>query len=219
MPCLPCSSFPGLNRCHLGNLVSTALDVKLRNNHAGVLVWPRSVGYANTATMTEVRAAVPEDSYDVARVQVRSWQWAYRGLLAQEYLDNLTPEVWASRYTFGRIGLKLPSTQVAVDGSTICGLVTTGLCRDVDLSNFGELMAIYVDPAHMSIGVGRLLTSAARERLRRVGLMQASLWVLDGNVRARRFYELDGWRCDGTHRTSRYGDVPVQEVRYRRTPV
>jgi GNAT superfamily N-acetyltransferase len=169
--------------------------------------------------MTEVRPAVPEDAYDVARVHVRSWQSAYRGLIAQEYLDSLEPEAWASRYTFGRMGIRLPSTLVAVDGSTICGLATTGLCRDIDLSNFGELMAIYVDPAYMRTGVGRLLITAARERLRAVGVMEALLWVLDGNVRARRFYERDGWRFDGTRRTRTYGNVPVEEVRYRRTPL
>jgi GNAT superfamily N-acetyltransferase len=170
---------------------------------------------ADTATMTEVRAAVPEDADGVARVQVRSWQWAYRGLIAQTYLDSLEPETWAGRYTFGRVGIGLPFTQVAVDGSTICGLATTGLCRDEDLSNFGELMAIYVDPAHAGTGVGRVLIAAARERLRAAST-QAALWVLDGNVRARCFYERDGWSFDGTHRTRTYGNVPVQEVRYRR---
>jgi GNAT superfamily N-acetyltransferase len=169
--------------------------------------------------MTEMRPAVPADAYDVARVHVRSWQSAYRGLIAQEYLDGLTPEVWASRYTFGRMGILLPSTLVAVDGSTICGLATTGLCRDEDLSNFGELMAIYVDPAYVRTGVGRLLITAARERLRGVGVVAVSLWVLDGNARARRFYERDGWRFDGTRRTRTYGNAPVEEVRYRRTPV
>ncbi|MGO8939334.1 MAG: GNAT family N-acetyltransferase [Mycobacterium sp.] len=170
---------------------------------------------ADTATMAEVRAAVPEDAYDVARVQVRSWQWAYRGLIVQPYLDSLEPQTWAGRYTFGRMGIGLPFTQVAVDGSTICGLATTGLSRDEDLSNFGELMAIYVDPAHVGTGVGRLLIAAARERLRAVST-QAALWVLDGNVRARRFYERDGWSFDGTRRTRTYGNAPVQEVRYGR---
>jgi GNAT superfamily N-acetyltransferase len=167
--------------------------------------------------MTKVRAAVSADADRVARVHVRSWQSAYRGLIAQEYLDGLEPEAWASRYTFGRMGIRLPSTQVAVEGPTIRGFVTTGLGRDIDLTNFGELMAIYVDPAYVRTGVGRLLMAAARERLRRVGVMAASLWVLDGNVRARRFYERDGWRSDGTHRTRAYGDVPVDEVRYRCT--
>jgi GNAT superfamily N-acetyltransferase len=165
--------------------------------------------------VTSVRRAVPSDAHDVARVHVRSWQSAYRGLIAQEYLDSLEPEAWAARYTFGRMGFQLPSTQVAVDGSTVCGLVTTGLCRDEDLSNFGEVMAIYVDPSYLRTGVGRLLMTAARNRLRRVGVTVAALWVLDGNVGARRFYERDGWTFDGMRRTSTYGHLPVDEVRYR----
>jgi hypothetical protein len=95
--------------------------------------------------MTEVRAAVPADSDAVARVQFRSCQSAYQGLIAQQYLDSLDPEVWARRYSFGRMGFRQPSTLFAVDGSVICGLATTGLCRDDDMTNFGELLAIYVD--------------------------------------------------------------------------
>jgi GNAT superfamily N-acetyltransferase len=169
--------------------------------------------------MTEVRAAVPADAPDVARVHVRSWQSAYRGLIAQEYLDGLEPEVIANRYTFGRAGLRMPSTLVAVDGCTIRGLATTGLCRDNDLPNFGELMAIYVDPAYVRTGVGRLLVTAARERLRLVGVAGALLWVLDTNVGARRFYERDGWRFDGTCRTVTFGSLQVRQVRYRCAPV
>lgn len=176
-------------------------------------------GCADTATMTELRAAVPEDVYAVARVQVRSWQWAYSGLIDQDYLDSLTPEVWASRYTFGRMGLHMPSTVVAVDGAAICGLATTSLCRDKDLSNCGELVAIYVDPAYVSTGVGRSLMTAARQRLRQVGVRSAALWVLDGNVRARRFYEADGWKFDGARRTAVFGTTTVEQLRYQCTPV
>jgi GNAT superfamily N-acetyltransferase len=169
--------------------------------------------------MIEVRAAVPADADEVARVHVRSWQSAYRGLIAQDYLDGLRPEVWASRYTFGRVGLRMPSTLVAVDDSAIRGLVTTGLGRDIDLPNFGELTAIYVDPTYMRTGVGRLLMVAARERLRLVGVTGAALWVLDGNVRARRFYERGGWGFDGACRTVTFGGLPVEQVRYRCVPV
>jgi len=169
--------------------------------------------------MIEVRAAVPADAPDVARVQVRSWQSAYRGLIDQGYLDGLTPAFFAHRYTFGRVGLRLPSTLVAADGSAIRGLATTGLCRDMNFPNVGELMAIYVDPAHVRTGVGRLLMAAARARLRLVGVTGAQLWVLDGNAGARRFYERDGWRVDGACRTVTFGDSAVRQVRYRCAPV
>lgn len=142
--------------------------------------------------MTEVRAAVPADAYEVARVQVRSWRSAYRRLIAQDFLDGLEPKFFADR---------------------------SGLCRDGDFPNFGELMAIYVDPAHMRRGVGRSLLAAARERLRLVGVAGALLWVLDGNVPARWFYERDRWGFDGACRTTTFGDSPVRQVRYRCAPV
>jgi GNAT superfamily N-acetyltransferase len=169
--------------------------------------------------VTVVRAAVPADADEAARVQARSWRSAYRGLIAQEFLDGLEPGFFADRYTFGRVGLLMPSTLVAVDGAAILGLATTGLCRDGDFPNFGELMAIYVDPAHMRRGVGRSLLAAARERLRMVGVAGALLWVLDGNTPARRFYERDGWGFDGACRTTTFGDSSVRQVRYRCAPV
>lgn len=169
--------------------------------------------------MTRVRAAVPGDAGEVARLHVRSWQHAYRGLVAQEYLDRLTPDQVAGRYAFGRVGLRTPSTFVAIDGSAICGFATIGLCRDEALPNCGELMAIYVDPARLRTGVGQLLMAAARARLRLVGVPSAVLWVLGGNAPARRFYEHDGWLCDGAWRIEHFGDVEVSQLRYRRAPV
>jgi GNAT superfamily N-acetyltransferase len=165
----------------------------------------------------EVRPAVAGDAQAAARLHVRSWQSAYRGLIAQQYLDSLDPNAWASRYNFGQeAGGVVPATVVAVDGSTIRGLAITRLCRDADLSDFGELSAIYVDPEYARTGIGRLLITAARARLRAVGATAAALWVLDGNVGARRFYERDGWAFDGTRRTHTWGGAPADEVRYRR---
>lgn len=169
--------------------------------------------------MTEVRTAVAADAEAVARVHVRAWQSAYRGLIAQDYLDSLTPEARARRYDFGRPGIGVPVTLVAVQHDAICGLVTIGLCREEDLPNFGELMAIYVDPDCLGTGIGRLLIGAGRDRLRGLGVEGAALWVLRDNVRARRFYARDGWQPDGASRTESYGDRPVAEVRYRRVPV
>ncbi|OBH32734.1 acetyltransferase [Mycobacterium sp. E342] len=169
--------------------------------------------------MTEVRAAVPADAHMVAGLHARSWRVAYRGLIAQDYLDSLTPEALVNRYTFGRVGLRMPFTLVAVDGPAIRGFATTGLCRDNDLPDFGELMALYVDPAHVATGVGRLLMTAARARLRSVGVRGAVLWVLDANTRARRFYERDGWEADGACRPTPFGGETLRLVRYRLRPV
>ena len=96
--------------------------------------------------LIRVREAVAEDAIAVAQVHVRSWQVGYRGLLPAEFLDALRPEDRASRYGFDQMNPDGPFTQVAVDGDLICGLVTTGRCRDDELQGNGEVWAIYVDP-------------------------------------------------------------------------
>lgn len=153
----------------------------------------------------------------VAQAHVRSWQVGYEGLVAQSYLDALRPQDRARRYGFDQMNPAGPFTQVAVDGDTICGHVTTGASRDADCQGAGEIWAIYVDPSKWRNGIGRLLIQAGCEQLRSQGHDMACLWVLSGNDRARRFYEASGWQCDGAERTDTIGDGVVHEVRYERT--
>ena len=152
----------------------------------------------------------------VARVHVRSWQAAYRGLLPDDYLDQLRPEDRAPKYTFGNPDPLTPWTVVAGEKGSIYGFATTGPARDRDLTECGELMALYVDPERWGRGIGNALMSAARARLDELGFRNAILWVLEGNVRAERFYRIDGWTPDGLRRTKPAWGVTVDEVRYQR---
>jgi GNAT superfamily N-acetyltransferase len=166
--------------------------------------------------VTQIRPALPDEALAVARVHVRAWQVAYRGLIAQSYLDSLKPEVWAAKYAFHRSGPELPTTLVALVGESVCGLAMFGPYRGEEPAGSGEVLAIYVDPDHWHTGVGRRLIIAAREQLRRAGFREAALWVLDGNARARRFYERDGWTLDGGRQTKTIAGAQLDEVRYRR---
>jgi len=62
-----------------------------------------------------LRPAEPEDAMAVARVHVRSWQAAYRTLLADDYLDQLRPEDRAQSYDFSSLDPLKPRTIVAVE--------------------------------------------------------------------------------------------------------
>lgn len=152
----------------------------------------------------------------MARVHVRSWQVAYRGLLSGRYLDELRPEDRAKRYTFGSKDPRAPYTLVALVEGVICGFATTLPARDADGAGRGELAGLYVDPDRWDSGVGRVLIAAARERLTQQGFSAAMLWVLDSNARAQRFYAKDGWTPDGLRRVEQVWDVKVQELRYSR---
>ncbi len=169
-----------------------------------------------------LRAAKPGDEMDVAQVHVRSWQAGYRGLLPDAYLDGLRAEERAARYNFASENVRDPVTIVAVrdDGicadGVICGFATTSPARDSDVPEDGELCALYVDPEWWGRGVGRTLIEAARLRFIQMGFGSAVLWLLAGNVRADRFYRMDGWVPDGLRRSETMWGVAVNEVRYRR---
>ncbi len=152
----------------------------------------------------------------VARVHVRSWQVAYRSLLPDDYLDQLRPEDRAEKYDFVSLVPRRPGTIVAVEDGAIVGFATTMPSREPDLPRHGEVCALYVDPGLWGGGIGVALISAARAQLFELGFRSAVLWVLAGNVRAERFYQIDGWAPDGLHRIDSVWGVTVDEVRYQR---
>jgi ribosomal protein S18 acetylase RimI-like enzyme len=57
---------------------------------------------------------------------------------------------------------------------------------------------------------------AALDRLVSAGFSEATLWVLDSNARARRFYEAGGWSADGAQKRDEDRGFPVTQVRYRK---
>lgn len=171
-----------------------------------------------------LRPAEPEDALAVARVHVRSWQAAYKGLLPDDYLDQLRPEDRASKYDFASLDPLKPRTLVAVEEGLIQGFATTRLVPaaivtpspELDPKHWGELCALYVDPEHWGCGMGVALAEAARAHLFSLGMQNAYLWVLAGNLRAERFYQRDGWVPDDARRTDTLWGITVEELRYQR---
>jgi GNAT superfamily N-acetyltransferase len=151
-----------------------------------------------------LRRARVGDELAVAELHVRSWQVGYRGLLADDYLDGLRPADRADAYTFD---VDDPLTIVAVT-DRIRGFATIS-------PGVGELRALYVDPARWRQGLGRALVVEAERRLGERNAV-ATLWILSGNVRARRFYEAGGWRPDGGERREPVWGATVDVVRYRK---
>ena len=154
-----------------------------------------------------VRPARATDADQVAAVHVASWRWAYAGLLPAEELAGLSV---ADGPTGGGPGWRARGTGRTDRGATfvadldgrVVGFVAVGPGRDdVGGPSVGELYAIYLEREVAGTGTGRRLHDAGVELARREGLDPGLLWVLRDNVRARRFYELCGWRADGATKT------------------
>ena len=163
-----------------------------------------------------IRRATAADAAAIAGVHVRSWQWAYRGIVPDEVLDGMSlaerEERWREWFTHDDGS----EAFVADEGGRVVGFCTLGGARDTDVDGaaVGELQAIYLEADAAGRGVGRALHDAAIARLRERGYGRALLWVLERNPRARRFYEAAGWRADGTARVTRRPTYDRRELRY-----
>jgi ribosomal protein S18 acetylase RimI-like enzyme len=167
--------------------------------------------------IAHIRRGTVEDAYGIALVHVRSWQVAYRGHMPDEFLDGLDVE---NRVNMWRELTQDPDKIVFVAENTqgeIVGFSALGASRDADANpKTAELVAIYVHPEKWREGIGRALLSASLDQLRKLQIDQVTLWVLEGNQRARSFYESFGFIQDGGMKDDdHWKSFAVREIRYR----
>lgn len=138
-----------------------------------------------------------------AYVHWKSWQEAYPGLVDQAYLNGLTLSKCEE------IAYKWPDNiLVAKDGERVVGLIGYGKCRNEDPADTGEIFAIYILKEYYGKGVGKALMDAALSLLD--GYSRIAVWVLEGNVRAIRFYEKCGFKADGRKETIKLGTYATE---------
>ena len=159
-----------------------------------------------------VRLGIADDADAIETIRVRGWQVAYRHVLPANELDAMPVDAtrWRNRLDRPPAGW---STFVVEDGGVVVGFAAVGPSRDEP--GIGELYAIYVDPNAWSTGAGRALIERSEEQLAR-HYREATLWVLEDNPRARRFYEAGGWAADGARKAEARWGVHAPEVRYRK---
>jgi ribosomal protein S18 acetylase RimI-like enzyme len=161
-----------------------------------------------------IRRATPADAAAVATIQVHGHRYAYRGLLPQPESD----EEWIAQRTQAWLPQLAPEherrTFVAERDGAVIGFVTVGPAEHAP--DIGHLFALYLEPEVIGSGVGAALCEAGVAELRARGCAHATLWVLEENAGARRFYERAGWSFDGTRNDSVRDGRPRHEIRYAR---
>lgn len=160
----------------------------------------------------EVRPATVDDARRIEEIRVHTWRVAYRHVLPPDRLDAMPVDEtrWAHRIAEPPPGW---AVFVAEDDGRVIGFAAIGPSRDQQ--GPGELFAIYVERDAWSTGAGRALIERAESALAdEYG--EATLWVLEDNDRARRFYERAGWELEGVRKVETFLDTEVAEVRYRK---
>jgi GNAT superfamily N-acetyltransferase len=130
------------------------------------------------------------------------WDEAYAGLVPVEVLTNRRKTRHQRVERWREIIEGAESTELlAWEDGRLIGFLSCGAGRDEpeDALPALEVRALYVRSDVYDTGVGYALLDAG------IGSASAFLWVLEGNLRAIRFYERQGFVFDGCVKTELVG--------------
>jgi GNAT superfamily N-acetyltransferase len=166
--------------------------------------------------MSHRRAGVV-DAEAIARLHIASWRAAYRGLLPDAFLDSQDladrSETWRRKLADSGTTVLLAEASAGLLGFCACG---PSHDRDADTTTVWEIYNLHVAPDRRGQGIGGRLFDAAVSLGLEHGARDLTLWVLDGNTPAERFYRQKGMTPDGARQSRTVGpDAIFAEVRYR----
>jgi len=92
--------------------------------------------------------------------------------------------------------------------------VAYGKARDNQLSDWGEIVSIYLLPEYCGKGYGQELMDAALADMKESGYQNVYLWVLKENQRARHFYEKNKLQCNGDECICEIMGKQLTDIRY-----
>ncbi|MEI8412733.1 MULTISPECIES: GNAT family N-acetyltransferase [unclassified Kribbella] len=157
----------------------------------------------------EIRRATVEDAEAAAWCHLLCWREAYDGLVEPGMLAERTSDIdrrierWTTHIGAGRIHwIALNPVESPAVQDRVVGFAVPGPSRDEDAPTPLELLSIYARKAWWGTGLGTRLLEVA------VGKEPASLWVFEGNHRARAFYRRHGFVEDGTQVNDPFFDLP-----------
>ena len=154
-----------------------------------------------------------EDLRNVSEIVVESWKTAYRGIVADEYLDSLTVD---QNYKKRINDYTENGFIVAERDNEVVGFCRYGfenaygeMFPDVDC----ELHALYVKPNCKGVGIGTKIINYVINEFKAKGYKKMILWCFKDNYPARMFYEKMGG-IYGTEGIITRGGKDYKEVCY-----
>ena len=143
----------------------------------------------------KIRTAGVQDLETVSRIHALSWKTAYRGILPDDFLNQLSYRRWvAPLKDMMEQGLEI---RVIEEEEKPFGCITFSAARDQAFAGWGEIVSFHLLLEARGKGYGRLLIQDAVRQLKEKGYSKIYLWVLEKNERARRFYEKNGFTWNG----------------------
>lgn len=158
----------------------------------------------------EIRYITPaDDRMAISEIFEESWKYAYKDIIPQDYLNSIPKGCWSSNLDNSNW-----KTLICISNGRIVGTSSVCKSRFEQFHDWGEIISIYLLPDYMSKGYGKALMKSAISELKMQGFENIFLWVLEENIRARRFYEQFGFLLTDDFIENNIGGKDLREVRY-----
>jgi GNAT superfamily N-acetyltransferase len=166
-----------------------------------------------------IREATQEDIPSIAHIHIEGWKAAYGGLVNQDYLDSLSADQRTADWT-NWLGSGETTVLVEEQDGKAVGFIAFGRTKTPPPGSSiirplysAEIYALYLLPDVWRQGVGKALLKEASRRLKEQKHTSLCLWVLDGNARAKSFYEAIGGQRAGKKMVE-IGPSKLKEICY-----
>ncbi|GFZ77661.1 acetyltransferase [Paenibacillus marchantiophytorum] len=141
-----------------------------------------------------IRKAVLEDVSGLVHAHINSLKTSHKGILSQDFLDNLNHKWSTPRFTEA---LSNPKSKVSIyvaesHSKQIAGFIWGGKQRKDDDVYKGEIYAIYLLNEYQRLGLGSKLVKSLVNDLMDFGINSMLVSVFAENASSRQFYESVG---------------------------
>lgn len=161
----------------------------------------------------KIRKVQAGDEKVLAYIQTKSWKAAFCDILSAEMLKKCTEITGNEEMYQNVIENNLANGSIlTVDEIPHC-IAFWGRCRDVKYSECAELICIHSLRDKWNKGFGTRMMQHILAEIKDAGYKKVVLWVFEQNIRARNFYEKQGFAAT-EHYKNFFG---AAEVLYEKT--
>ena len=140
-----------------------------------------------------IRKVQQGDANALAYIQTESWKAAFAGILDDETLAKCANITRATEMYQRLLDNNIGNGYIlSVDGKPYC-IAYWDEARDVEFTGKAELICIHSLPGNWHKGYGSQMMDQVLMDIKKAGYSEVVLWVFRDNLRARAFYEANGF--------------------------
>jgi len=158
----------------------------------------------------EIIRAKIEDSTGIAELIKSSWKSAYKGLISDEFLNNM--DIEKLKQAWEKNILQSSNIYVYKEENEILGVIRFG--ESEEKPEFGEVFVFYVKPEEKQKGLGTKLWDFAKQELIKQGYKNMLVWCLKGNNQGANFYKKMKGEYIG-EREAKVNGLKIKEIGFK----